>query len=140
MLPAEGDVNAHALYRETNILLAIEYMKTGKWKKAVLALNQAETWPENLFSGEPYLADNRITRFLRAYCFERLKIRSEADIAFSYIKEYRNPDGWTSDAGNKLTDFVNGGNRDFKKITTSILNDVQRDRDMEVLKTFLEIL
>ena len=59
MLPAEGDVNAHALFRETNILYALEQMKDGKWKKAVISLNQAETWPENLFSGEPYLADNR---------------------------------------------------------------------------------
>ena len=51
MLPAEGDVNAHSLFRESNILSAIEQMRSGKWKKAVISLNQAETWPENLFSG-----------------------------------------------------------------------------------------
>ena len=73
MLPAEGDVNAHSLFRETNILSAIGQMEKGRWKKAVIYLNQAETWPENLFSGEPYLPDNRITQFLRAYCFESSK-------------------------------------------------------------------
>ena len=49
-------------------------MEKGRWKKAVIYLNQAETWPENLFSGEPYLPDNRITQFLRAYCFGMLKM------------------------------------------------------------------
>ena len=89
--------------------MLLEQMKTGKWKKAVIYLNQAETWPENLFSGEPYLPDNRITQFLRAYCFDKLKIRSEADKAFTYITEYKNPDGWTSNAGNRLTVLVSGG-------------------------------
>ena len=140
MLPAEGDVNAHSLFRETNILYALEQMKAGRWKKAVIYLNQAETWPENLFSGEPYFPDNRITQFLRAYCFDKLKIRSEADKAFTYLKDYKNPDGWTSNAGNILTSIALSGIRDYKKITSSILNDVQSDRDMEVLKAFLELL
>ena len=140
MLPAEGDVNAHSLFRETNMLYALEQMKTAKWKKAVIYLRQAETWPENLFSGEPYLPDNRMTQFLRAYCFDKLKISAESDNAFGYIKEYKNPDGWTSDAGNRLTVLVKSGSRDYKKITTGILKDIQNDRDTEVLKAFLEIL
>jgi tetratricopeptide (TPR) repeat protein len=140
MLPAEGDVNAHSLFRETNILLALEYMKTGKWKKAVVTLNKAETWPENLFSGEPYLPDNRVTQFMRSYCFQKLKIPVEAEKSFTYIKEYKNPDGQKYTSGNRLTDFAESGSRDYKMITTSILNGVQRDRDLEVLKAFLEIL
>ena len=140
MLPAEGDVNAHSLFRETNILYAIDQMKAGRWKKAVIYLNQAETWPENLFSGEPYLPDNRVTQFLRAYCFYKLKIRSEADKAFTYLKGYKNPDGWTSSAGNRLTSITANGIRDYNKIATSILNDVKSDRDMQVLKAFLEIM
>ncbi len=140
MLPAEGDVNAHSLFRESNILNAIEQMRSGKWKKAVISLNQAETWPENLFSGEPYFPDNRTTQFLRAFCFEKLKIRSETDKAFQYIKAYKNPDGWTSDAGNRLTSLTLSGISDYKKITSTILNDLQNDRDKEVLKAFLAIL
>jgi tetratricopeptide (TPR) repeat protein len=140
MLPAEGDVNAHSLFRETNILYAIEQMKTGKWKRAVIHLRQAETWPENLFSGEPYLPDNRVTQFLRAFCFDKLKIMSESGKAFTYISEYENPDGWTSNAGNRLTSIAVNGIRDYKKITTDILNYSQNDRDTEVLKAFLEIL
>jgi len=140
MLPAEGDVNAHSLFRETNILLALEYMKTGQWKKAVVTLNQAETWPENLFSGEPYLADNRVTRFLRAYCFSRLKIRPEVEKSFEYIISYKNPDGWRSNLGNRLTDLTEEGSRDFRKITETLVNEKERDRDSEILSAFMTIL
>ena len=140
MLPAEGDVNAHSLFRETNILYAIEQMKSGKWKKAVIYLRQAETWPENLFSGEPYLPDNRVTQFLRAYCFDRLKIREESEKAFIYIKEYKNPDGWTSNAGNRITDIVNCGVRDYRKITDTLLKEKISDRDSDILSAFTTIL
>lgn len=140
MLPAEGDVNAHTLFRETNILYAIEHMKAGRWKKAVISLNQAETWPENLFSGEPYFPDNRITQFMRGYCFEKLKIPAEAVKSFTYIKEYKNPDGRKYLSGNRLTELTEAGSRDYKNITRSVLNDLKSDRDKEVLKAFLDIL
>lgn len=140
MLPAEGDVNAHTLYRETNILYAIENMKAGKWKKAVISLNQAETWPENLFSGEPYLPDNRVTQFMRSYCFEKLKIYAEAEKSFDYISNYKNPDGRTYHSGNKVTELVREGLKDFKAITSSVLYDLKSDRDRVVLQAFVEIL
>ena len=140
MLPAEGDVNAHTLFRETNILYAIDCMKAGKWKKAVISLNQAETWPENLFSGEPYFPDNRITQFMRSYCFEKLKIPAEAEKSFTYIKDYKNPDGRRYPSGNRLTEIVKTDSKDFKAITIYVLEDLKSDSDKEVLKTFLEIL
>lgn len=140
MLPAEGDVNAHELFRETNILQALEFMKKGKWKKAVISLNDAEKWPENLFSGEPYLADNRITQFLRAYCFDRLKIRAEADKSFAYIVAYKNPDGWTSNLGNLLTKIAAGRSHDYKKLTATLISSKVTDRDNEVMSVFMGIL
>lgn len=140
MLPAEGDVNAHTLYRETNILYAMEFMKSGKWKKAVLSLNQSELWPENLFSGEPYYPDNRVTQFLRSYCFEKLKIPAESEKSFKYIREYRNPDGRTYTSGNRLTDALKTDSKDFKTITVSVLKDLKNDRDKEVLEAFAAIL
>jgi hypothetical protein len=140
MLPAEGDVNAHTLFRETNILLAIEHMKAGRWKKAVVTLNEAETWPENLFSGEPYLPDNRVTQFMRSYCFEKLKIPAEAGKSYTYIKDYKNPDGRSYPSGNMLTRLVSTESKDYKAITSSVLNDLKSDRDKEVLKAFTDIL
>jgi tetratricopeptide (TPR) repeat protein len=140
MLPAEGDVNAHTLFRETNILTALQQMKEGKWKRAVIYLRQAETWPENLFSGEPYLPDNRTTQFLRAYCFEKLKIQAEAEKSFKYIKEYKNSDGRRYTSGNRLTELVQSGSSDYKTITEVMLKDLQSDRDKSVLEEFLVIL
>lgn len=140
MLPAEGDVNAHALFRETNILNALEQMKARKWKKAVISLKEAETWPENLFSGEPFLPDNRITQFLRAYCFERLNIKSQTEAAFTYLKTYKNPYGRTSPLGNRLTRLIEAGTMDYKTLTESLIEENIRDRDIDILKVFLLIL
>ncbi len=140
MLPAEGDVNAHSLFRETNILCALDQMKPGNWKKALQYLQMAETWPENLFSGEPYLADNRVTQFLSAYCFGKLKSKPQAENAFRYIIDYRNPDGWTSNAGNKLTELAEHGNRDYKAITDTLLKESIKDRDSSILVLFRKIL
>jgi len=139
MLPAEGDVNAHSLFRETNILFAIEQMKTGKWKKALLYLQKAETWPENLFSGEPYLADNRMTHFLAAYCYEKLKNLSEAEKSFTYIVNYSNPDGWTSVLGNRLTAMAVGGERNYKTMAETMLEEKLNDKDNEILSLFLQL-
>jgi tetratricopeptide (TPR) repeat protein len=140
MLPAEGDVNAHSLFRETNILYSLDQMKTGNWTKAVLSLQKAETWPENLFSGEPYLPDNRVTQFLEAYCYEKLKNKSLADKSFSYLKSYKNPDGWTSQSGNRLTKLTLAGERDYKIITDALITESANDRDKDILTEFLTIL
>jgi tetratricopeptide (TPR) repeat protein len=140
VLPAEGDVNAHSLFRETNALYALEFMKTHKWNKAISYLQKAETWPENLFSGEPYFADNRMTRFLTAYCYEKLKNQSKEGEVFTYITTYKNPDGWTSLLGNKLTDQTTAGSRNFKAITESLLKEKANDRDKDLLNVFLTIL
>ena len=72
--------------------------------------------------------------------FRELKIGQSLTRHSLILQEYKNPDGWTSNAGNILTSIALSGIRDYKKITSSILNDVQSDRDMEVLKAFLEIL
>jgi tetratricopeptide (TPR) repeat protein len=140
MLPAEGDVNAHSLFRETNILYAIELMKAGNWKRAVGYLQKAETWPENLFSGEPYLADNRVTQFMAAYCYDKLKSKPLADMAFAYIIGYKNPDGSTSNAGNRLTSLAGDGNKDYKKMTETLLSEKIQDRDSDILSAFIKIL
>jgi tetratricopeptide (TPR) repeat protein len=145
MLPAEsdkwsGDIDAHSLFRETNISLALGQMKSGKWKKALDYLKASETWPDNLGWGEPYFADNRITRFISAYCYNRLNNKQMIDSSFAYIASYSNPDGETSPLGNRLSGFVKEGSRDFKSITEGLVNEKSRDRDVEILKSFLSIL
>jgi tetratricopeptide (TPR) repeat protein len=145
MLPAEsdkwsGDINARMLFRVTNILSAIDRMKTGKWRKALAYLGDAETWPENLGWGEPYYPDNRLTQFMSAFCQEKCKHASEAKRSFDYIIGYKNPDGRTSPLGNRLSDLAKEGNRDFKSITDALINPLDKSRDMELLKAFQDIL
>jgi len=71
ILPNEGAAGAHSLFREANIRYAVELLKTGKTKDALTYLVQAETWPENLGSGQPYDPDNRLTAALKAYAKDK---------------------------------------------------------------------
>ncbi len=145
MLPAEsdkwsGDIDAHTLFRETKILMALELMKAGKWKKAGSLLKEAETWPENLGWGEPYHADNRLTQFLLAFCYERLKDNTLYANSLNYILAYSNPDGQSSRLENKLSSMVKAGSMDFKSITETLVDENSKNRDSELLKIFLTIL
>jgi Tfp pilus assembly protein PilF len=80
ILPNEGASAAHGLFREINIRYAAELTKNKKLKEAQVYLNEAETWPENLGSGEPYDPDNRLTAYLKKMI--NLKIRNKpADAA-----------------------------------------------------------
>jgi tetratricopeptide (TPR) repeat protein len=143
MLPAEsdkfsGDVNAHKLFRETNILCAINEIKSEKWEKALAFLHEAETWPEHLGWGEPYLPDNRLTQFLSAYCYDKLKLKDQADASYRYILEYTNPYDWETSLGNKLSDLVNAGERDFKKITAFLIKSQDKNSELELLRIFMK--
>jgi tetratricopeptide (TPR) repeat protein len=143
MIPAEsdkfsGDINAHKLFRETNILCAINEIKAEKWEKALAFLHEAETWPEHLGWGEPYLPDNRLRQFLSAYCYDKLKYKTQAEESFKYILEYDNPYGWETSLGNKLSDLMNGGEKDFKKITEFLINSKDKNSDLELLRIFIE--
>lgn len=71
ILPNEGAAGAHSLFREGNIRYAVELLKTGKAKDALTYLAQAETWPENLGSGQPYNPDNRLTAALKDYAKDK---------------------------------------------------------------------
>ncbi len=75
ILPNEGASGAHALFREANIRYAAELSNRKKYKEAQLYLEQAETWPENLGSGEPYNPDNRLTLYLKKFVNQKLKNR-----------------------------------------------------------------
>jgi tetratricopeptide (TPR) repeat protein len=140
MLPAEGQVDAHSLFRETNILYSLELMKAGKWGKALVYLRKSETWPENLGSGEPYITDNRLTQLFQAYCNNKLNNRLQTDRSFSYLANFKSQSGRSDQLGNRLTRLIQGGNRDFRSITDTLLKENERGRDIEYLRTFQSVL
>ncbi len=74
MLPNEGAKGMHDLFRKTNIQYSIQLIRSNKKKEAKQYLNEAETWPENLGSGEPYNPDNQLTEALKTYLANENKV------------------------------------------------------------------
>jgi len=145
MLPAEsdkwsGEIDSHSLFRETNITCALDAMKSGKWKKALTFLQTAETWPQNLGWGEPYYADNRLTKFFAAYCSGKMKDTAGYDSSMKYISGYSNPDGPSGHMENQLAEMIKKGDKDFRAITEALVKDNGKNSEVELLKKFLTIL
>jgi hypothetical protein len=57
VLPYEGSGEAHALYREANLLGAGERLRARDTKGALALIAKAREWPERLGAGKPYPAD-----------------------------------------------------------------------------------
>jgi len=145
MLPAEmdkwsGEMDGQSLFRETNVLLALDNIKTGKLKTAITYLNESETWPEHLGSGEPYFPDNRLTQLIIAYCLDRLGDKPGMNKSLNYIMIFRDPDGPSGQLGNSIAGVLKRGVRDFKTITEQVLGEDIKNRDVEILKEFLKVL
>jgi tetratricopeptide (TPR) repeat protein len=145
MLPAEsdkwsGDIDAHSLFRETNIQCALGQIRDGRWNKALLYLRDAESWPENLGWGEPYFPDNRVTQFLSAFCHNRLGDSQKTKESFNYIKTYSNPDEDARQPGESLSKIVINGERDFRIITAKLIAEQSDAEDLNLLKEFMTIL
>jgi len=70
VLPAEGTTEAHALFREAHLLLAVEQMRAGEYSDALRLVGIARQWPEQLGAGKPYPADvdERLEDWLTAQC------------------------------------------------------------------------
>jgi hypothetical protein len=80
VLPQEGASEAHALYREAKLMLAIDAMAARRWKDAATLVAAAREWPERLGEGKPYQADvdERLEDWLSASILERSGTRAEA--------------------------------------------------------------
>ncbi len=87
VLPAEGTTEAHALYREANLLLAVSRLQTGALDDALRLVALARQWPERLGAGKPYPADvdERLEDWLTAQCHVALKAPPKARQALNRI-------------------------------------------------------
>ena len=57
ILPNEGATDGRRLYRETQLMLALQEMKKNNYKKALTYIGAAREWPQNLGVGKPYDED-----------------------------------------------------------------------------------
>ena len=51
-----------------------------QYKNALVYLNEAETWPENLGSGAPYDPDNRLTAFMKMVIENKTRKKSLVNV------------------------------------------------------------
>jgi tetratricopeptide (TPR) repeat protein len=70
LLPAEGTIEARALFHEAHLLLAVESLQAGSADEALSLVNTARQWPEALGTGKPYPADvdERLEDWFTAQC------------------------------------------------------------------------
>lgn len=54
ILPYEGAKDAHNLYEQTKLMLALQYLKKHNYKSALRKVKEAKEWPEKLGAGAPY--------------------------------------------------------------------------------------
>lgn len=68
VLPNEGASEGRNVWRETNLLAAIDAIVAKEWNQALAFIAAARTWPENLGVGKPFDVDERLEDFLVYYC------------------------------------------------------------------------
>jgi len=68
VLPNEGATAGYKLWRESNLVVAMDAYAAKKYKKSLKFIAQSRTWPENLGVGKPYDTDERLPDFLESLC------------------------------------------------------------------------
>jgi len=81
VIPYEGSIEGRRLYREAQLMLAVEALRKGDPTGALRTVDAARLWPETLGAGKPYPADvdERLEDFLAALCLERLGRTADAN-------------------------------------------------------------
>ena len=74
ILPNEGATEGRQLYRETQLMLALDEMEKKSYKKALQFIDASRQWPENLGVGKPYPEDidERVENWLAYENYKRL--------------------------------------------------------------------
>jgi hypothetical protein len=95
VLPNEGATDGQRLWRESNLVVAMDAYAAKKYKKALKFIAQLRTWPENLGVGKPYEPDERLPDFLESLCYKAIGNQTKAAglenaiISFTQKKEYQ---------------------------------------------------
>lgn len=91
LLPYEGSTEGRLLYKEAQLMLALEKMKAGDHAGALKFISAARLWPENLGAGKPYpeMVDERLEDWLESICQEKLGRGAEARATLDRIASFR---------------------------------------------------
>lgn len=106
ILPNEGATDGRQLYRETQLMLALEQMKNKEYAKALEYISAARLWPDELGVGKPYDADidERLEDWLAYQNYLKLKNETGAQQMLNKILSfpYANNKGNISSSANNL--------------------------------------
>jgi tetratricopeptide (TPR) repeat protein len=91
LLPCEGSTEAHELFREAYLMLAVGRMKQGAFTEAARLVETARQWPEHLGVGRPYPEerDERLEDWLSYQCELGCKAPGQAHQALVRVLAWR---------------------------------------------------
>lgn len=88
ILPNEGAQGGRITYRLAAIMESIMFYRDGKIDDALVSVEKAKVWPENLGVGRPYNVDDRIEQFLEAEYLLKKNQKDKSDELFKEIVSY----------------------------------------------------
>jgi hypothetical protein len=93
VLPNEGATSGRGIWKESNLMLALQNIKNQQYEKAINNIQDARLWPENLGVGKPYQEDidERLEDFLEAFCLERLGNQQATKNKYAQARQWKNP-------------------------------------------------
>jgi tetratricopeptide (TPR) repeat protein len=99
VLPQEGASEAHAMYRQAKLMLAVDAIGIRRWKRAGELIAAARLWPERLGEGKPYDADvdERLEDWLLADVLERSGNHTQASALWTRLAAPEKRSGTASD-------------------------------------------
>lgn len=92
ILPNEGATEGRELYKETQLMLALNEMKNKDFRQALNYIAAARVWPENLGVGKPYESniDERLEDWLAYQTYLKLKNEKAAQQMLDKIISFTN--------------------------------------------------
>jgi tetratricopeptide (TPR) repeat protein len=109
ILPNEGATDGRQLYRETQLMLALDEMIKKNYNKALQFIAAARLWPENLGVGKPYAEDidERVEDWLAYENYTRLGNDQAAEQMLDHILAFKPDQDENGYVYSSVKDLVN---------------------------------
>ncbi len=88
ILPYEGARDGRDIYRQANLLQAVQLIRKGSFRNALRYVENARLWPEHLGVGKPYVTDQRLENYIAALCYEKMGNTDRAKTLYKDICNY----------------------------------------------------
>lgn len=126
VLPNEGATAGRGIWKETNLMQALENIKAQQYEKALGNIRDARTWPENLGVGKPYPEDidERLEDFLEAFCLEGLGKKLEAKNKYTQARQWK-----TQAPGATANDLLLKFWPNLSALRQALMSDKSRDTE-----------